>query len=104
MGAEVKSKHKLWKGFGFEPLGMLLNQFIDLNGDMGVAYERSYSYHKDFHTHDRHIFIFPRPSCVMEVRTKPGNKPYRVCFSNYLIVPSHIEHDDQGVSPIYNTF
>lgn len=100
----MKSKHGIWKGFGFEPQGVLLNQFIDVSGDMGVAYERSHSYYKDFHTHDRHIFVFPRASCIMEVRIRPGKSLHRIHAANCLIVPAHVEHDDKGTSPIYDTF
>lgn len=103
MTNEKKPKHSVWKGFGIEPEGVLLNQFIDLSGEMGIAYERSHSYYKDFHTHDRHILVFPRASCAMEVLTKPENELFRVSTRDCLIVPSHIEHDDKGVSPIYDT-
>jgi AraC-like DNA-binding protein len=100
----VKTKHSLWRGFTFEPQGTLLNQHIDLNGPMGVAYERSHSYYKDFHTHDRHILVFPRASCAMEVRIRPGTESHRIHSADFLIVPSHVEHDDEGMSPIYDTF
>jgi len=98
-----KAKHSIWKGFGFEPQGVLLNQFIDISSEMGIAYERSHSYYKDFHTHDRHILVFPRASCVMEVRTKPNGENFRIHSADCLIVPMHIEHDDEGISPIYDT-
>lgn len=99
----MKAKHSIWKGFNFEPQGVLLNQFIDLNREMGVAYERSHSYYKDFHTHDRHILVFPRSSCLMECRIKPEGS-YTIGSTDCLVVPSHIEHDDTGISPIYDTF
>ena len=100
----MKTKHGIWKGFGFEPEGVLLNQFIDVSGEMGVAYERSHAYYKDFHTHDHHILIFPRASCVMEVRTRPDGESYRIHSAHCLIVPKSVEHDDEGMSPIYDTF
>jgi AraC-like DNA-binding protein len=101
----VKKKfHTIWRGFEIEPQGVLLNQYIDINGDMGVAYERSHTFYKDFHTHDRPIFIFPRASCKMTVHVRPQNKAYSIDIGNCLMVPAHIEHDDKGITPIYDTF
>jgi AraC-like DNA-binding protein len=100
----VKKVHSVWKGFELEPQGVLLNQFIDMSGEMGIAYERSHAFYKDFHTHDRPIFVFPRGSCAMEVHTRPGKAAYTVDATNCLMVPSNIEHDDEGLTPIYDTF
>src|SRR5438552_2025409 len=36
---------------------------------MGIAYERSVGFHKDFHAHDRPMILLPRGACVITVRT-----------------------------------
>lgn len=92
-----------WKGFDFIPSGCLLEQIIDFSQDMGFAYERSTRFYKDFHSHDRLMLIFPRGTSVMEVRTKNPNKTLLVDYETVLYVPKDLEHDDEGVSSIYDT-
>lgn len=92
-----------FKGFEFSPQGSLLDQFIDLQYEMGVAYERSHGYYKDFHEHDRMIIVAPRGSCIMDVRTKFPENSFRIDFTKILIVPKGLLHDDEGVSQIYDT-
>jgi AraC-like DNA-binding protein len=92
-----------WKGFETVPSGCLLEQVIDLSRDMGFAYERSTSFYKDFHTHDRLMLIFPRGTSAMEVRTKNPKETFVVDYETVLYVPKNLEHDDEGVSSIYDT-
>jgi AraC-like DNA-binding protein len=92
-----------WQGFDFIPTGCLLEQVIDLSQDMGFAHERSTKFYKDFHTHDRLMLIFPRGSSLMEVRTKNPNNTYQVNYETVLFVPKELEHDDEGISAIYDT-
>lgn len=80
----------------------MLEQFIDIEGRMGVAYERSCDFYKDFHTHDRLMLICPRGSSSMEVRTKDGKK-FKVDSSSVLLVPKGLEHDDESTAAIYDT-
>jgi AraC-like DNA-binding protein len=92
-----------WKGFEFIPSGCLLEQVVDLSGDMGFAYERSTKYYKDFHTHDRLMLIFPRGTSSMDVRTKNPHQTFTVNYKNVLYVPKGLVHDDEGTSSIYDT-
>jgi len=99
----MKGSSFKWKGFEFAPDGCLLDQVIDISGQMGVAYERSCEFYKDFHTHDRLMLIFPRDSCVMEVRLKDSKTAFSIDSSTALTVPKILEHDDEGMSSIYDT-
>lgn len=54
MKVNVKSK-----GFEKPPHGSLLDQVIEIEGNLGVAYERSCEFYKDFHMHDRLMFVCP---------------------------------------------
>jgi AraC-like DNA-binding protein len=91
------------KGFEFAPQGSLLEQVIDLEPKMGLAYERSCGFFKDFHVHDGLMLVFPRGSCVMEVRTKVPSHSFTIDQSSVLVVPAKLEHDDEGMSSIYDT-
>jgi AraC-like DNA-binding protein len=90
---------------GFErlPAGRLLRQIIDLTTDMGVAYERSVGFHKDFHTHERDLLVFPRGACRMTVRTRSPEDSYTITSSHVLFVPRGRDHDDIGHSAVYDT-
>jgi AraC-like DNA-binding protein len=81
----------------------LLEQVIDLDGEMGFAYERCCEYYKDFHTHDRLMLIFPRGSSSMEVRTTGPRASHKVDASSILLVPKDLNHDDEGTASIYDT-
>ncbi len=91
------------KGFEFKPTGCLLNQVIDFTMPMGIAYERSCEFYKDFHIHDRLMLVFPRGACVMEVRTKNPKQTFKIDNESFLIVPKNLIHDDEGKSSIYDT-
>jgi AraC-like DNA-binding protein len=93
-----------WKGFERAPEGHLLDQVIDLSRPMGIAYERSVGFHKDFHAHDRPMILLPRGACVVKVRTA-GKRPetHVIGSAMALIVPSRVEHEDQALSSIFDT-
>jgi AraC-like DNA-binding protein len=96
-----KSVYK-WQGFEFLPDGYLLDQVIDLSTPMGFAYERSCCFYKDFHRHERLLFVFPRDSSEMEIRTREGSR-FCIDSRSFLIVPGNFEHDDEGVTTVYDT-
>lgn len=81
----------------------MLEQIIDLSGSFGFAYERSCNFYKDFHTHDRLMLIFPRGSCSMEVRKDREKNPFLIDARHVLTVPKGLQHDDSGISSIYDT-
>ncbi len=94
-----------WKGFERAPEGHLLDQVIDLSGPMGLAYERSVGFRKDFHAHDRPMILLPRGSCVVRVRTAAGERTetHTIRSTVAFIVPSGVEHEDESVSSIFDT-
>jgi len=100
----VPSAYPQWKGFERAPEGHLLDQVIDLSRPMGIAYERSVGFYKDFHAHDRPMILLPRGACVVKVRTA-GERPATHTISSAMafIVPSRVEHEDQAVSSIFDT-
>jgi len=98
-----EAKFPQWEGFELSPEGCLLEQVIDLNGEIGFAYERSCQYYKDFHIHDRVMFVFPRGAGSMEVHTASPKKTLAVDSQSVLIVPKGLRHDDEGTSAIYDT-
>lgn len=97
--------HPQWKGFERAPEGHLLDQVIDLSGPMGLAYERSVGFRKDFHAHDRPMILLPRGACVMRVRTAAGDRTetHTIGSDVAFIVPSGVEHEDEAVSSIFDT-
>jgi AraC-like DNA-binding protein len=99
----VAHAYPQWKGFERAPDGHLLDQLIDLSGPMGFAYERSVGFYKDLHMHDRPMIVLPRGSSVVTVRTRANrSSPYKIGAGVGLIVPRRVEHEDQGVSAIFD--
>jgi AraC-like DNA-binding protein len=94
-----------WKGFERAPEGHLLDQLIDLSGPMGLAYERSVGFRKDFHAHDRPMILLPRGSSVVRVRTVTGDRTetHTIGSAVAFIVPSRVEHEDESMSSIFDT-
>jgi AraC-like DNA-binding protein len=93
-----------WRGYEIGPQGSLLDQVVDLDAEMGFAYERSCEFLKDFHAHDRLLLVFPRGASIMEVRTRNPSGRFRITARDWLSVPANLEHDDEGKSAIYDTF
>jgi AraC-like DNA-binding protein len=100
----VPSAHPQWKGFERAPEGHLLDQVIDLSRPMGLAYERSVGFRKDFHAHDRPMIVFPRGSCVMRVRTAADERmsTHTIDSTTTFIVPGRVRHEDESVSSIFD--
>src|SRR5262245_40935352 len=96
--------HPRWKGFERPPEGHLLDQVIDLSGPMGIAYERSVGFRKNFHVHNRMMIVLPRGSCLIRVRTA-GDRPqtHTIGGATGLIVPSGVKHEDEATSSIFDT-
>jgi AraC-like DNA-binding protein len=99
----MKYAHPQWRGFERAPEGHLLDQLVDLARPMGIAYERSVGFHKDFHAHDRPMIVLPRGSCVVKVKTTGARAAYEIDSSSLLIVPNGVEHDDEGLTSIFDT-
>lgn len=92
-----------WKGFELAPEGHLLDQLVDLGRPMGIAYERGVGFHKGFHAHDRAMVVLPRGSSVIRVTTEGARSPHEVDSASLLIVPPGLQHDDEGVTSIFDT-
>ena len=93
-----------WKGFERAPEGHLLDQLVDLSGPMGIAYERSVGFHKDFHAHDRPMIVLPRGSSVITVTITGGRTAtHRIGAAAAFIVPSQAAHQDEAVTAIFDT-
>jgi AraC-like DNA-binding protein len=90
-------------GFELKPEGCLLEQVIELDSEMGLAYERSCEFYKDFHAHDRLMLVIPRGACVMEVRIQKSKATHRIDADTVFLLPAGLKHDDEGVSSIYDT-
>lgn len=92
-----------WKGFDFLPEGSLIDQFIEESALMGVAYERCLQFYKKFHSHDRYILVFPRPSSSMLIKLKDSKAQFIIDSEHAIITPPDVIHDDKGLSKIYDT-
>ena len=92
-----------WRGFESAPEGHLLDQFVDLSTPMGIAYERSVGFYKDFHGHDRPMIVLPRGACVAKVRAAGEATTHEVDQASVLVVPRGLEHEDEGVTAIFDT-
>jgi AraC-like DNA-binding protein len=92
-----------WKGFEIPPEGRLLQQLVEISGDMGHAYERSVHFYKDFHRHERMMLIFPRSGCTMNVTDANSKTVYTIDSQTSLSVPKTCLHDDKGTSSVYDT-
>jgi AraC-like DNA-binding protein len=100
----VGSVFPQWKGFERAPEGHLLDQLVDLSGPMGIAYERGVGFHKDFHAHDRPMIVMPRGSSVITVTTAGGRTArHTIGAASAFIVPSHVAHQDEAVTSIFDT-
>lgn len=91
------------RGFEKKPDGQLLKQLLELQGPMGLAYERSVGFNKDFHCHDRLMIVCPRGGSRMKVSHQGTKESYVVDSSCILTVPPLIQHDDLGLTTVYDT-
>jgi AraC-like DNA-binding protein len=89
-----------WRGFERAPRGYLLDQLVDLRGDMGVAYERIADFSKDVHAHDRLSLVCPRGACVMEMKTHGGEAGIVLDSGVLLVLPAGQPHDIRARSSV----
>ncbi len=105
------SKSYPWRGFERPPEGCLFEQLIDLDGEMGVAYERCLRFEKDMHVHDRLLLVLPRDGTSMKVAVANSGSggpreatSFTVTSDDVLAVPADLLHADYWVSEVYDTF
>ena len=91
-----------WQGFELAPQGFLLEQVIDLQGEMGIAYERVVDFYKDFHTHDRLSIVCPRGACVMEIKTGNRGDAFTLDSGVLLVLPPGHVHDIEARSSVFD--
>jgi AraC-like DNA-binding protein/uncharacterized protein YjlB len=99
----VKAGSYSWEGFEFVPRGYLLEQLVDLDGELGVAYERGLQFYKAPHVHDRLMLVAPRGACAMQVGVGDGGRPWSIDSAQLMVVPAGVRHDDRGTGTIYDT-
>ncbi|PWU12909.1 MAG: hypothetical protein C5B49_15465 [Bdellovibrio sp.] len=92
------------RGFEFYPEGKLLNQTVDFERPVGIAYERCIGYTKAPHSHDRMTFTFPRGSSRSFIRTFPDNRNFPLDQSLIHFMSQDKEHEQGSISTIYDTF
>jgi AraC-like DNA-binding protein len=92
-----------WQGFERAPEGALLEAIFDLDAEMGVVYERSIDFYKDFHRHARLMFVFPRGGCVMRDRTRDPAGEFVTDWATFLVMPHRLAHEVQCMSSVFDT-
>jgi AraC-like DNA-binding protein len=70
---------------------------------MGLAYERAVDFYKDFHTHDRLSFVFPRGGCVMEIQIPSRAAPLALDSRVLLVLPLGQSHEIQARSAVLDS-
>jgi AraC-like DNA-binding protein len=70
---------------------------------MGIAYERSVGFYKDFHTHDRPMIVLPRGPCAVRVCEVGGAGTWDIDSAGALLVPSGVSHEDECLTAIFDT-
>lgn len=94
-----------WRGFERPPEGCLFEQLVDLEGAMGVAYERSLRFEKATHVHDRLLLVFPREGTAMKVTIgEDARGSFKVTSDGGLTVPAGLLHADYWITEVYDTF
>ena len=88
-------------GYDREPDGRLLEQRLELGGEMGLAYERAIGFLKPSHTHDRPMLVCPRGTCRMVVATEAER--FALDGRRVLWMPRDVVHDNACHSAIYDT-
>ena len=78
-----------------------MQQIIEPDSRMGLAYERSVGFEKEAHSHDRLMIVCPRGACRTEVRVE--RKAFSIDSSWILMVPKGLEHSNHGLSAVYDT-
>lgn len=99
---KVQRTFPQWRGFELAPQGHLLEQVVDLRGQMGLAYERMVDFRKDFHIHDRLSFVFPRGACVMQITSGGNGGTHVLGPSLLLVIPAGQRHAIAARSSIFD--
>jgi AraC-like DNA-binding protein len=92
------------RGFEFFPEGKLLNQKVDFDGPIGIAYERCIGYTKPEHSHDRMTITFPRGSSRSFIKVFPEKKNFRLHKDVVHFMSQDKPHEQGSISTIYDTF
>lgn len=88
---------------GFEHAqGTLLTRVIS-EGSTGFCHERSVSYRKTWHHHDRLNLAFPRGGSTIRYKTKSAIE-VRIEPHQFSVLPAHVEHMHWSESTVWNTF
>jgi AraC-like DNA-binding protein len=99
-----KSQPTLIRGFEFNPRGKILNQTLDLKGDVGMCHERCIHYQKDIHSHDRITITIPRGSSRSFVKTYPDLKEFKLSQEFVHVMPEDQTHEQGSLSTVYDVF
>lgn len=99
-----RSNHPKISGFEYYPEGKLLQQIVDFDGPVGIAYERCIGYTKPEHTHDRLTLTFPRGASRSFMKMLPENELFQLDRSWAHIMPIRQLHEQGSVSTVYDTF
>jgi len=92
------------RGFECFPDGKLLNQKVDFDGPVGIAYERCIGYTKPEHSHDRITVTFPRGASHSFIKVLPEAKKYRLTEDLVHFMAKDHLHEQGSVSSVYDTF
>ena len=103
MGGRTMSKTSAPKISGFEyAQGTLLTRAISEN-DVGFCHERSVSYRKTWHSHDRLNIAFPRGGSTIRYKTR-ANLEVRIEPHQFSVLPANIDHMHWSESTVWNNF
>ena len=89
-------------GFDFVTQGTLLTRVISENAT-GFCHERSISYRKSWHSHDRLNLAFPRGGSTIRYKTKAGLE-VRIEPNQFMVLPANIDHMHWSESTVWNNF
>jgi AraC-like DNA-binding protein len=88
---------------GFEHAqGTLLTRVIS-EDSTGFCHERSVSYRKTWHRHDRLNIAFPRGGSTIRYKNK-ANVEVRVEPSQFVVLPANVDHMHWSESTVWNVF
>lgn len=90
-------------GFEKRPGGRLIGQVIRGTQPVGFAYERSVDFAKDWHTHDRPMFVLPRLGTRMTIEVARTGQMLTVDEHHVAYVPQGLRHNDIARTRLYDT-
>ncbi|NRA65296.1 MAG: helix-turn-helix transcriptional regulator [Pseudobacteriovorax sp.] len=91
------------EGFESQPDGAMLGQLILDFDTVGLAYERCIAFYKDFHAHDRPMFVLPRFGTRMSIEIESSGKSFMIDENDVFFLPAGLRHNDRSESRIYDT-